>query len=293
MDSDQAIVYDNQRSTKTHDDNFLSVLPGRSHVSTKVFGKRPIWGWGNPWRDNREFVGKVSYGVIYKLWNPSQQLSFGDKFRHLARILFMMQRRRGSPFAKLPDDCIYYILNMCKWDWVNDDFNNLRSHKKRLREIEEAARAEEENVSGENEPANENEEDQGIIGDGEEDEDEEHAVNISDDVDSDEVEDVDVDADAIMEEVEEVSSYDSDFAEDSDSDSGPDDGYDDHRGSSRFQFFYYDDMESDDEERVARAMREREEQRRIAWLNAHRFVRVVNYDHDDDDDDDDDEEYEE
>jgi hypothetical protein len=32
----------------------------------------------------------------------------------------MCQRRVESPFSKLPDDAIYYILNMMRWDWVND-----------------------------------------------------------------------------------------------------------------------------------------------------------------------------
>ena len=32
----------------------------------------------------------------------------------------MCQRRAESPFSKLPDDAIYYILNMMRWDWMND-----------------------------------------------------------------------------------------------------------------------------------------------------------------------------
>jgi hypothetical protein len=42
---DEAIVYDNKEKTKTHDDGFITVLPGRAHVSERVFGSVPIWGW--------------------------------------------------------------------------------------------------------------------------------------------------------------------------------------------------------------------------------------------------------
>lgn len=67
LESDEAIVYDNKKGEKTHDDDFISIYPGRAHVSEKTFGTIPIWGWGNPWRDNREFVGRLNYGVVYRL----------------------------------------------------------------------------------------------------------------------------------------------------------------------------------------------------------------------------------
>lgn len=50
IDNDSGIVYDNQQHIKTHEDNFITVLPGRAHVCTKPFGTRPIWGYGNAWR---------------------------------------------------------------------------------------------------------------------------------------------------------------------------------------------------------------------------------------------------
>jgi hypothetical protein len=50
IEDDTGIVYDNQQKIKTHDDKFITVLPGRAHVSTKPFGTMPIWGHGNPWR---------------------------------------------------------------------------------------------------------------------------------------------------------------------------------------------------------------------------------------------------
>jgi len=42
---DEAIVYDNKEKRKTHDDSFITIMPGRAHVSEKVFGSIPIWGW--------------------------------------------------------------------------------------------------------------------------------------------------------------------------------------------------------------------------------------------------------
>ena len=30
----------------------------------------------------------------------------------------------------LPDECIYYILNMCRWDWFNDNGETMRVRRK-------------------------------------------------------------------------------------------------------------------------------------------------------------------
>ena len=83
--------------------------------------------------DHREFVGKICYGVVYDLWNPTENLRFGNGFRRLALILFACQRRIESPLCYLPDDCIFYILNMCRWDWVDDSYEGVRDHKKKVR----------------------------------------------------------------------------------------------------------------------------------------------------------------
>lgn len=141
---DEAIVYDNKEKQKTHDDSFITILPGRAHVSEKVFGSIPIWGWGSAWRDNREFVGQIKYGTCYRLWNPTEHLSFGGNFRIAAQTLFMCQRRQESPFSMLPDDCIFYILNMMRWDWVNDTSDEMRveqKYRRRLRRRQQIAEA--------------------------------------------------------------------------------------------------------------------------------------------------------
>ena len=135
LPGDEAIVYDNQKSQYTHRDNFITVHPGYAHVCNKAFGATTLWGYGSPWRDRREFVGTIKYGVVYKLWHPEYFHEFGKKFQTMARSLFLCQRRLGeSPFALLPDECIFYILNMCRWDWMNDSgkyeqYRRLRSQE--------------------------------------------------------------------------------------------------------------------------------------------------------------------
>lgn len=139
LDGDRAIVYDNNHHTKTYDDSCITVLPGRAHVSPIPFHDHPPWGWGgSAWRDGREFVGKISYGVVYNLWNPPKNLSFGDNFRQAAKVLLLCQRSWDC-HPSLSDDCIFYILNMCRWDWFDDTYSVLRDRKKKNRKLLEAA----------------------------------------------------------------------------------------------------------------------------------------------------------
>ena len=57
----EAIFYDHQRGSSTNDVNFLRIHPGFAHVSNTAFGKRTICGWGSPWRDHQESVGRLLY----------------------------------------------------------------------------------------------------------------------------------------------------------------------------------------------------------------------------------------
>ncbi len=98
---------------------------------------------GSAWRDNREFVGQIKYGACYRMWNPSENLSFGRNFRSAAQTLFMCQRRRESPFSTLPDDCIFYILNMMRWDWVGDRSSEIRVEQKQRRRLRRQQQIEE------------------------------------------------------------------------------------------------------------------------------------------------------
>lgn len=136
---DEAIVYDNRHSKRTYDDSLISILTGRAHVSTTPFGNNPIWGWGNSWRDNRFFVGRLEYGAVYRLWSPLEFLKFGHGFQQAARTLFLCQRRWESPISKLPDECIFYILNMCKWDWFADTGAGMKAMRKQQRKRAAAA----------------------------------------------------------------------------------------------------------------------------------------------------------
>lgn len=112
---DDAIVYDNQRSRVTYEDDVFQVLPGLAHLSNKPFGRHGMWGF--PWRENREFVGRFFYGVGYKLWNPEVHSLFPNDFQRMVSLLLLCARRTGSPLHALQDEVIYYILNMCKYDW--------------------------------------------------------------------------------------------------------------------------------------------------------------------------------
>jgi hypothetical protein len=117
LPGDEGIVYDNQRGTVTHDDKFIRVKPGRAHISPLPFSARGYWGWG--WRPNREFVGRVNYGVRYKLWNPVRDVhnSFPVSFQRGVQTLFLCAGRDSSPLARLPPEVVLYILNMCPWQW--------------------------------------------------------------------------------------------------------------------------------------------------------------------------------
>ena len=106
-----------------------------SHISIPSLfftGQDPIWGWGNAWRDRREFVGQLSYGCVYKLWNPEvQSTKFGCNFQSAVRTLLLCQRRWESPFSLLPDEAVFYILNMCRWDWFHDNSKTMKDRRKR------------------------------------------------------------------------------------------------------------------------------------------------------------------
>jgi len=120
-----------QRRKPRYEDPMLSVYTGRAHVSNRVFGQMPIWGWGNAWRDHREFVGQLDYGAVYQLWNPEPNTlsKFGPKFQKAFWMFKMCQTRWESPISRLPDECIYYILNMCRWDWFEDTPQTMKQQK--------------------------------------------------------------------------------------------------------------------------------------------------------------------
>lgn len=161
LEGDEAIVYDNSRglalpglpdrnnnggggmpgqpgaaasSRRRWEDSRLAILSGKAHLSNVPFDQTPIWGWGDGWRDRREFVGQIEYGVVYQLWHPERHLAYGDQFRAAAiRLLTGQQRRPESVLATLPDECVYYILHMCRWDWFGDTADGLQLRRRLLR----------------------------------------------------------------------------------------------------------------------------------------------------------------
>jgi hypothetical protein len=155
LPGDEAIVYDNthpddaRSGRPRHEDAWLRVPSGKAHLCPEPFGQVPIWGWGNAWRDHREFVGRLQYGIRYQLWHPHKHAMFGPRYRAAIRTCMLMQRRGSSDWSRLPDECIYYIAHVCPWDWFGDTTESIQQdqdRQKRLREekLEEEKRKREE-----------------------------------------------------------------------------------------------------------------------------------------------------
>lgn len=157
LEGDEAIVYDNSRGLgmvndrlqprPRYDDAMITILSGKAHLSNQPFGQVPVWGWGNAWRDHREFVGRLEYGAVYKLWQPDLNVRYGDKFRKSAMRLLACQRKATSGMPALPDECVCYILNMCRWNWFNDSSAEMKVRRRvvrgRMRRLEMQRREQE------------------------------------------------------------------------------------------------------------------------------------------------------
>eukprot|EP00522_Entomoneis_paludosa_P012465 CAMPEP_0172456816 /NCGR_PEP_ID=MMETSP1065-20121228/17765_1 /TAXON_ID=265537 /ORGANISM="Amphiprora paludosa, Strain CCMP125" /LENGTH=428 /DNA_ID=CAMNT_0013210063 /DNA_START=22 /DNA_END=1305 /DNA_ORIENTATION=- len=293
LPGDEAIVYDNSEygmSSKRYEDDKLAILTGRAHVSNDVFGQEPIWGWGNAWRDRREFVGRLEYGTVYKLWNPAVQPKFGGNFQGGVHTLLMCQRRWESPWSILPDECIYYILNMCRWDWFDDDPDSMKQRRRREKSRLAARAAEEESqrqlqqqaeeVASEAAPMEEEHEtDSGSpcprrraaaaaaaeiesVEDGGNEDDDEIFEDAQED--GEEVDEEEGDDDEQMEEEWDEDAEEEEDNEDEENWSEDDDEDQYHRAN--VQSFNYRDLDSDDEEAEAEQLeREQAERDRRAW----------------------------
>lgn len=119
---DDAIVYDNQRQRVTYEDQIFQVLPGLAHLSNRPFGRHGMWGF--PWRECREFVGRIAYGVNYTLWNPEVHRLFPRDFQLAAKTMLLCARRMDSPLYWLQDEVVFYILNMCRYDWFSSSLQH-------------------------------------------------------------------------------------------------------------------------------------------------------------------------
>lgn len=98
----------------TYQDEVFTVLPGLAHLSNRPFGKRGFWG--RPWRSSREFVGKVNYGVRWRMWSPAKHADFPVGFQKAAETLLMASRRPESLVYLLQDEIVFFIMNKCMWD---------------------------------------------------------------------------------------------------------------------------------------------------------------------------------
>eukprot|EP00470_Lotharella_oceanica_P003118 CAMPEP_0170176148 /NCGR_PEP_ID=MMETSP0040_2-20121228/9092_1 /TAXON_ID=641309 /ORGANISM="Lotharella oceanica, Strain CCMP622" /LENGTH=386 /DNA_ID=CAMNT_0010418377 /DNA_START=1 /DNA_END=1161 /DNA_ORIENTATION=+ len=113
---DQAIVYNNQFAAVTVEDRHFKVLPGFAHVSNRPFSENCAWGYA--WRDGREFVGRLQYGLKWKLWKPEHHKHFPAPFKNMVMTLFLCHRRKSALLSKIPQTVLKYIINFCAWDWA-------------------------------------------------------------------------------------------------------------------------------------------------------------------------------
>mmetsp|Transcript_25963 Transcript_25963/g.103809 ORF Transcript_25963/g.103809 Transcript_25963/m.103809 type:complete len:612 (-) Transcript_25963:992-2827(-) len=115
-DGDDGVVYDNQRGgDAVYEDDFITLTAGVAHLASQPFSDEGPW-WGSPWRQRRQFVGKVSYGARYKLWAPHSHACFSTPFQRGAAAAFAAL---AMGWRGLPVDCVLYVLNACRFDWFD------------------------------------------------------------------------------------------------------------------------------------------------------------------------------
>mmetsp|Transcript_33288 Transcript_33288/g.78194 ORF Transcript_33288/g.78194 Transcript_33288/m.78194 type:complete len:241 (-) Transcript_33288:139-861(-) len=91
----------------------MQVLPGLAHLSNHPFGRHGQWG--RPWRQHREFVGRMSYGVRWLMWKPTVHHLFPPQFKDVVKTMMMASRRPESPMYLLQDEVVLFVLNKCMW----------------------------------------------------------------------------------------------------------------------------------------------------------------------------------
>ena len=128
----QAIVYDNERNKVSHEDNYITITSGCAHISPRPFDSRGFWGWA--WRPRREFVGRLSYGVKFLMWKPTAKVTnkFPTQYKRCALTLLASLRRDECPLNVLPTEIMFYIINMCSWNWFGGVEEHIEEKKLRL-----------------------------------------------------------------------------------------------------------------------------------------------------------------
>jgi hypothetical protein len=124
LPGDQGLVYDNRRGAITMKDDNIQIESGVAHMSNRPFSPHGMYGFG--WRRNRQFVGRVCYGVKYLLWQPTQAIHdrFPLSFRKAVDILLLVDYQSGYRLTKLPEHVVWYIINFLPFNWIQEGRNN-------------------------------------------------------------------------------------------------------------------------------------------------------------------------
>lgn len=120
---EHGIIYDDERNKVTFENCFLKVHSGLASICPIPFSptEEASWTWRWPWRPNREFVGKISFGVKYVLWRPisSVHSSFMPSFRS-GVVEFVKVMRSGKLGFKVYRDIVFLVLNFIRFDWFEN-----------------------------------------------------------------------------------------------------------------------------------------------------------------------------
>lgn len=118
-EDDEGIVYDDSRHhmQQVSDEGTLTVQPrGYAHLNPEPFNSNSPWGYGRGWRQNREFVGKLSFGVKWLLWSPEDNTGFPAQFKEIVELLLLCWNRESCVVSWLPQEMLFYIMNKVRWD---------------------------------------------------------------------------------------------------------------------------------------------------------------------------------
>jgi len=125
--SDKGLVYDDARDVlgRPKCDGVLQIYPGYAHLSHVPFGKAAPWyaedeAVVSSLRKDRRFVGMVSYGVRWMLWQPEREIHgrFPSEFQEVVRTILRGMRDPGSILSVLDENVMMYTLNkFVGWEW--------------------------------------------------------------------------------------------------------------------------------------------------------------------------------
>jgi len=132
-ESDRGLVYDDAPDLcgRPEDDGMVQIWPGYAHLSSVPFGTSAPW-YGDDervitsLRRDRRFVGKVAYGVRWKLWEPNRETnaSFPKPYRDVVRTILLGMKDRGSLLSALDYDVVMYMINrFVGWDWFGAELD--------------------------------------------------------------------------------------------------------------------------------------------------------------------------